>query len=591
MAFRFTRTQPYRYYPGMLFLGYDELYQKIGIATERHALTIAGSGTGKGVALLIPNAMDWPNNLLVIDPKGEVASATWDRRQALGQKVAVLDPFSVSTVPPEVRATFNPLAEVEGDTPRGRAMLLAIGDGLVVSHDPRHMEWTEAARDILAGLAAYALADAPPEHRNFAALRRVLMQPKATLYIDAQRMAERSDFGGLIRNAGIMLMTACESERGLEKDALGLAQRATKWLDEPVIAETLAASTFKLSALKSGALSVFLVLPADLISPFAGFLRLFVKTALLTMGREQSQGGKTCLFLLDEFYSLGKLSDVIEAAGRMRSYGVHLWPFVQSVGQITELYGQTGLETLISNSDAVVYFGINDPQTLTAIAERIGRYNVNDMDAPPEAPVMGTGAGGQIITAMGQGGKKGMQTSMAVMGGMMTMFSQANNAFKQSLYQDEVAKYQHQMARNGTYRVPPDVMAELIAKKNNDVVARSMIVFAKGNDVLNLGLLPYFCQIVEPTPPPPPKPTDWAGIAVMAHNVWILYNVPLMIEFVFLLNKSHPPMWMYNLPGMIFLRNYEQQQIAGYRILYVLLFLASYTLYKLYQFMRSKKAP
>jgi type IV secretion system protein VirD4 len=591
MAFTFAQTHPYRYRPGMLFLGHDQVPQKIGIATERHALTIAGSGTGKGVALLIPNAMDWPNNLLVIDPKGEVASATWDRRQALGQQVAVLDPFSVSTVPPDVRATFNPLAEVEGDTPRGRAMLLAIGDGLVVSHDPRHMEWTEAARDILAGLAAYALADAPPEHRNFTALRGVLMQPKAALLIDAQKMAERSDYGGLIRNAGIMLMTACESERGLEKDALGLAQRATKWLDEPVIAETLAASTFKLSALKSGNLSVFLVLPADLISPFAGFLRLFVKTALLTMGREQSQGGKTCLFLLDEFYSLGKLSDVIEAAGRMRSYGVHLWPFVQSVGQITELYGQTGLETLISNSDAVTYFGINDPQTLAAIAERIGRYNVTDMDAPPVAPVMGTGAGGQIITAMGQGGKKSMQSSMAMMGGMVSMLSQASNAFKQSLYQDEMAKYQHQMARNGTYRVPPDVMAELIAKKNNDVVARSMIVFAKGNDVLNLGLLPYFWQIVEPPPPVPPKPTDWLGIAKLVHTGWIIYNIPLLIEAVFLINKQIPPLWFYNLPGVQLIRNYEQQEIAGLRLLYVLVFFATYILYKLFQFMRSKKAP
>lgn len=55
-----------------------------------------------------------------------------------------------------------------------------------------------------------------------------------------------------------------------------------------------------------------------------------------------------------------------------------------------------------------------------------------------------------------------------------------------------------QMGLAGTPRLPPDQIRGMVAKMDNDVVARSSIVFAKGKDVFNLGLAPYF----QPTPPP-----------------------------------------------------------------------------------------
>ena len=43
---------------------------------ERHLLTIAGSGAGKGQAQIIPNLYEWPHSAVVIDPAGEAAEAT-----------------------------------------------------------------------------------------------------------------------------------------------------------------------------------------------------------------------------------------------------------------------------------------------------------------------------------------------------------------------------------------------------------------------------------------------------------------------------------------------------------------------------------
>ena len=66
--------------------------------TDRHALTVAGSRSGKGAAVIIPNLKRWTDNALVVDPKGEAARETWKERLAMGQAVHVLDPFGVADV-------------------------------------------------------------------------------------------------------------------------------------------------------------------------------------------------------------------------------------------------------------------------------------------------------------------------------------------------------------------------------------------------------------------------------------------------------------------------------------------------------------
>ncbi len=96
---------------GKLLLGTLE-DQLIGVADDRHMITVAGSRAGKGVSVIIPNLIFYPGSVLAIDPKGELASITARRRaKGLSQKVFVLDPFDRTTerVQP-YKASFNPMA-------------------------------------------------------------------------------------------------------------------------------------------------------------------------------------------------------------------------------------------------------------------------------------------------------------------------------------------------------------------------------------------------------------------------------------------------------------------------------------------------
>ena len=497
-----TSPAAYPYRTGSLFLGLDPATNApVGISTERHAITVAGSRSGKGVALLIPNALRWPDNLLVIDPKGEIANATWQAREALGQQVAILDPFnSAKDVPDRLRATFNPLAEIDPASPVAGDEIRVIADGLVKRHKAEDGDWYDGAVRILAGVLAFVMESAPPAQRTFAAMRSVLLQPDEVkddagnlvggLYHDAQMMQGCAAFGGLAKGAGVSIMTALTSDKGQEKTHLGMAREATVWMDQPLIASTLAASSFDLRDLKAGNLSLFLVLPPKYLDDYSAFLRLFVRAAINAMMDDDAANPRRCLFLLDEFYSLGKLDVVAKSAGLMGGYGLHLWPFMQDLGQLRALYGNHMADTFFSNADAAVFFGNSDRATLQYVSGWVGNLSATEVvAAPPERRAYSSWKDATLFKTEEQ-----------------------EREILRAKQDNEHNRYLHAMRLEGKPRLTPEQVAALVGKKDGDKVARSAIVFAKGGDVLNVRLQPYFERVTAAPVPAGVRSDKFLGI-------------------------------------------------------------------------------
>lgn len=489
--FLFTDSKKYPYRAGALFLGVDAKGREVGISTERHAITVAGSRSGKGAALLIPNARRWPHNLLVVDPKGENASASWEAREALGQSVHVLDPFKAADVPERLRASFNPLGAISINDPTGREDIEVIADGLVKRSDPKDEEWYSGAVSILAGIMAFVVESAPPEHRTFAAVRSILLQTDDALKDDAERMLASVAFGGLARATGIAILTAISTDKSMERAFLGGARRASAWMDSPPVAAALASSSFTLSSLKTGNASVFLVLPPKYLETHAAFLRLFVRSAIDAMMQDGAKG-RPCLFLLDEFFALGRLDIVAKSAGLMGGYGLHLWPFLQDLGQLKTLYGENLSDTFFGNADAQIFFGNSDVPTLDYVSRRLGVVDVKEIGNAPiasaPAPITGqmTGAvAASMFKSQGAG---------AVAGGLVGLLGSAVNDLDNMANQAAMNAYQQKAMTVGRPRLTHEEIQSLTGKGDGDTVARSLIAFAKAGDALNVQLAPYFIQ-------------------------------------------------------------------------------------------------
>jgi len=63
----------------------------IGVGDDRHIITIAGSRAGKGRSALVPNLLTYPGSILVLDPKGDLARITAERRRQMGHAQAAFE--------------------------------------------------------------------------------------------------------------------------------------------------------------------------------------------------------------------------------------------------------------------------------------------------------------------------------------------------------------------------------------------------------------------------------------------------------------------------------------------------------------------
>lgn len=366
---KFDNPKKHRYQHGKLYLGRSENGKMdVGVDLERGALSFANSRAGKGSTEIIPNLLRWPHNALVIDPKGEAAEETAEAREAMGQAVHVLDPFGSARVPDRLRSRLNILDSIRKGTNREFTDLAAIADGLVMRYNPEAGFFDNGGMDIIKGAMVDVLTDKDPAKRNLPEMRRRLRNDFDKL---VDRMEKNDAFGGVAQTAHGRIMRSGDGPSG---SFISTADDNTSWLDDPAMADVLSASDFSLADIKTKPMTVYLVLDADLLDLHGRFLRLFVRSALSAMSQkvDGELKGKKCLFILDEFNALGFINEIAKASGLLPGMGVHLWPFLQDIGQLQDTYGEKKTETFLAGSDAVSFYGVTDPHTLDYISNMIG---------------------------------------------------------------------------------------------------------------------------------------------------------------------------------------------------------------------------
>lgn len=345
--------------------------ERISYSGDRHMLTVAPTRKGKGTAQIIPELLTHEGSVMVIDPKGENALITACQRVAMGQAVQVLDPWQIARIDGIETARFNPMDWLQiGDVDIAEnAMLLA--DAIIIMGDSEKF-WDEEAKALLVGVILYvATAESEAGHRHLPRVRDLLL-------LDGE------DLGELFEQmmASPLHMVASAGARCLQKDdkllsnVMATVQSHTHFLDSARIRESMSASDFRFEDLKTSAMSVYLVLPADRLNAFSRWLRLMVQQAITVNARNiEDKPEHPVLFVLDEMPALGRLSMVEQAYGLMAGFGMQLHGIVQDLSQLKSVYGE-GWETFIGNSGMVQYFGSRDRFTAEYFSALCGETTV-----------------------------------------------------------------------------------------------------------------------------------------------------------------------------------------------------------------------
>jgi type IV secretion system protein VirD4 len=153
------------------------------------------------------------------------------------------------------------------------------------------------------------------------------------------------------------------------------ANRHMAFLDTLSVAASTRASSFDPAELRTGKMTVFLVLPPERMRAQSGLLRMWIGGMLRAVVRGGLQESNKVHFVLDEAASLGRLEVLEDAVDKYRGYGVRLQFFYQSMGQLRQVW-KDGLDISLMSNTSQVFFGVNEMDTAEYVSNRLGEETI-----------------------------------------------------------------------------------------------------------------------------------------------------------------------------------------------------------------------
>lgn len=374
----------------------------VGIGDDAHLITIGMTGSGKSTTVLLPNLAMYGGSAIILDPKGELAMATfqcrsskyWLKEQTISERVThhhrtgrsfVLDPFGETQDLP--RNNYNLLSEVDINSDRVRELLSAISDGCVTPEGEDNKHFEEMAKYFIEGIIAHVLSRYPEEYHNLPfvfdlvhGIDRDLKVADPTRFNELLYVMMKNDAaGGLPQQVAAKILEMGDREKG---SVLSTIARSLKWIGDPAMRKHLETADFKFSELNTvayvgpdqayhNATSVYIVLPDGLMKEQMRWLRCLISVSLTLIKNVKEKPSIPTLFVMDEFPRLGgKIEAIAEGFGILRGYGIKLWAFVQDIGQLQEDYPERW-SSMTANSTVQV-FGVNDLETAEWVSETVG---------------------------------------------------------------------------------------------------------------------------------------------------------------------------------------------------------------------------
>ena len=97
-----------------------------------------------------------------------------------------------------------------------------------------------------------------------------------------------------------------------------------------------------------------------------------LRLGVIHPGRHDDDHDATVGAVDGQFAALGRLEPVERAMGLMAGYGLQLWPILQDMSQLKDLYGERA-GTFIANAGVQQVFGVNDFETAKWLSQMMGQ--------------------------------------------------------------------------------------------------------------------------------------------------------------------------------------------------------------------------
>ncbi|HEY1129968.1 MAG TPA: type IV secretory system conjugative DNA transfer family protein [Roseateles sp.] len=362
--------------PGILVGRHHGRY--LSLAGQLSVMLSAPTRSGKGVSVVIPNLLNWPDSAVVLDIKGENHEITAGYRSAHGQAVYAFSPFDV-----EARShRWNPLSAVRTSPLHRAGDLLNIGqvfypnDGSGTSSEGF---FNDQARNLFLGLGLLLL-DSPGLPRTLGEMLRQASGKGQSLREHlARTLAARAGtdrpLSAECRDALQRLLS--NSDNTMSSIVATFNAPLTLFADAVVDAAT-SANDFDLGDVRRTRMTVYVRIPPNRLAAARPLLDLFfsqlVDLNTQCLPTQDPTLKYQCLLVDDEFAAMGRVAAIIHAAPYLAGYGLRLLTVIQAMSQLDAIYGDKHARTFATNHGLQILFAPREQRDADDYSAMLGFY-------------------------------------------------------------------------------------------------------------------------------------------------------------------------------------------------------------------------
>jgi type IV secretion system protein VirD4 len=338
----------------------------------------APTRSGKGVGVVIPNLLNWPDSVVVLDIKGENYDVTAGYRAAHGQAVYAFSPFDEGAR----SHRWNPLSTVRTSPLRRVGDLLAIGqvffpnDGGGTSSEAF---FNDQARNLFLGIGLYLL-ETPDLPRTIGEMLR---------QSSGKGQPMKDHFTALIRQRqedGRPLSDECvDALQRLLSNSENTLSSVVATFNAPlvifadaIVDSATSADDFQLEDLRRRRMSVYVRVPPSRLANARPLLNLFfsqlVSLNTRTLPRQDPNLTLQCLIVNDEFTAMGRVGVISTAVAFLAGYNLRLLTVVQAMSQLDAVYGEKEARSFATNHGLQILYAPREQRDADEYSAMLGHF-------------------------------------------------------------------------------------------------------------------------------------------------------------------------------------------------------------------------
>lgn len=357
----------------------------------------APTRSGKGVSIVIPNLLTYPDSIVVLDIKME----NWNLTAGFRAKYQKVFRFSPSALDGRSHR-YNPLDYIRRDELYRMSDIQNIANIFFPANTGNDTSdfFNGQAQRLFTGLVLYML-ETPERPCTLSELVKLAEAPKPLNEWITETIDKRKKEGRELSVECIQALMAyagnpAENTRGGIDATL---KTPLIIFSDPMVACATSCSDFRLDEVRKEKQTIYIGIQPNELAKFSKLINVMISQFIdqnMVLPELDKSYKYQCLLLLDEFTSLGCVEIIQKSIAYIAGYNMRLMPIFQSKSQVEDAYGRDGARAIFSNIACQIEFTPTEQEQADEISKMLGTETVKGKSISRNR---GKGGGGSISTS------------------------------------------------------------------------------------------------------------------------------------------------------------------------------------------------